>query len=193
MNISNPLPIAVIFIIQSVFVLYSYAVIARIIMQLNRADFYNPFAQLILKFTNPIVLPLRQKIANTGNIDSAAILVLISVTFIKLALVFFIRYGLIPGLLGLFIWCIGDIISLIITFYTYCIIIQIILSWINPGTTSAAVFVIYQMTEPLLAKFRHYIPLVAGLDISPMFALFCLQLISILFAMPIQQLGAMHV
>mgnify|MGYP002850527832 CR=1 FL=1 len=52
---------ALIFIITNVFQLYIFLVLIRFLLQVARADFYNPFSQFIVKATSPALMPLRKK------------------------------------------------------------------------------------------------------------------------------------
>lgn len=193
MGVSNPFPTAGAFLVQALFSFFAMIILARIILQWVRADFYNPIAQAVMKLSNPVILRMRRYIPSIRNIDTSSVLLLYLVTVLKLFLVFLIKANLLANLFGLLIWSIGDILDLITMFYTYAILAQIIISWINRGQLSSAVLVIYQMTEPLMSRFRKIAPPIGGLDLSPMAALLCIQLFAILIANPIIQFGAMNV
>jgi YggT family protein len=47
------------FLVKTVIDLYVMVLLLRIWMQWTRADFYNPFAQFIVKITQPVIGPLR--------------------------------------------------------------------------------------------------------------------------------------
>ena len=57
------------------------------------------------------------------------------------------------------------------------ILLRVLFSWIRLGPGNALVQVVYQITEPILAPLRRYIPPFAGLDITPMVALLLLELL----------------
>jgi YggT family protein len=57
------------------------------------------------------------------------------------------------------------------------ILLRVLFSWINPDPYNALVRLVYQVTEPILAPLRRYIPPVAGLDITPMAAIVFLELL----------------
>lgn len=56
------------------------------------------------------------------------------------------------------------------------IILRVLFSWIRPDPRNVLVHWIYQITEPILAPLRRFIPPLAGLDITPMLALMLLEL-----------------
>lgn len=62
-------------------------------------------------------------------------------------------------------------------FFSVIIIVGALLSWVSPDPSNPVVRTIYGISEPLLAPFRRIIPLVAGLDISPVLALLCFQIV----------------
>jgi len=57
------------------------------------------------------------------------------------------------------------------------ILLWVLFTWINPDPDNVLVRLIYQITEPILAPLRRYIPPVAGLDITPLVALVILELL----------------
>ncbi|MDN4620553.1 YggT family protein [Paenibacillus sp. PsM32] len=61
--------------------------------------------------------------------------------------------------------------------YTYMIIIYILLSWLPSARESSFGQILARLVEPYLAPFRRFIPPIMGaIDISPIVALFVLQL-----------------
>jgi YggT family protein len=62
-------------------------------------------------------------------------------------------------------------------FFSLIIIVGALLSWVSPDPSNPVVQTIYGISEPLLMPFRRFIPLVGGLDLSPIAALFCFQIL----------------
>ncbi|MFB0949786.1 MAG: YggT family protein, partial [Halioglobus sp.] len=50
----------IVYLIQTLLSLFLLAMLLRFLLQLVRADFYNPISQFVAKMTNPLVLPLRK-------------------------------------------------------------------------------------------------------------------------------------
>jgi YggT family protein len=69
------------------------------------------------------------------------------------------------------------IIGLFPGFFTIVIIVGALLSWVSPDPYNPVVQTIYGISEPLLTPFRKIIPNLGGLDISPIAAILCFQLI----------------
>src|SRR5690606_24687155 len=55
--------------------------------------------------------------------------------------------------------------------YFFLIIVAVILSWVARDMRNPSIPLIFQLTEPVLRPFRRVIPPIAGIDLSPLFAL----------------------
>jgi YggT family protein len=62
----------------------------------------------------------------------------------------------------------------------WSIIIYVVLSWVSPGGYNPMAAVIAAIVEPLLAPVRRLIPLIGGVDLSPLFVLIAIQAVSLL-------------
>ena len=56
---------------------------------------------------------------------------------------------------------------------------MIILSWIAPGSNHPAIYLLYQITEPVMAPFRKLLPPMGGLDLSPILVFILINVIQI--------------
>ena len=75
-------------------------------------------------------------------------------------------------ILGNFIAAAAHIIDIALTLYMWIIIIRAVLSWVNPDPYNPIVRLLYQVTEPVMALVRRWIPLRGmGIDFSPMIIL----------------------
>ena len=52
-------------------------VLLRFLLQLVRADFYNPVSQAVARLTNPLLVPLRRLIPGFGGFDVASLVLLL--------------------------------------------------------------------------------------------------------------------
>jgi YggT family protein len=74
--------------------------------------------------------------------------------------------------LGNFIIAVAKIIDIALTAYMWIIVIRAVLSWVNPDPYNPVVRFLYQITEPVMARVRRWIPLRGmGIDFSPMIIL----------------------
>jgi YggT family protein len=72
------------------------------------------------------------------------------------------------------------LLTTVLQFYTFALILYIILSWVAPNTYSPASAVLASLCEPLLRPVRRLIPPLAGIDFSAMFVIIALQALLIL-------------
>lgn len=70
-----------------------------------------------------------------------------------------------------------------LTIYTYVLIVRILLTWFpNIDWLSQPFAALSQLTDPYLNLFRSIIPPLGGIDISPILAIFLLQIASSLLS-----------
>ena len=176
------------FLIETLFGLYILLVMLRFLLQWARADFYNPVSQFIVKATQPPLKPLRKIIPGIGGLDMAALLFMIVLKVVELWLV--------TGLMGLslqvgalLILSVADLLGLAINVFIFSILIQVIISWVNPGMYNPVMGLLHSLTEPLLGPARRVIPPISGLDLSPIVVIVVLQLASMLVVAPIRDLA----
>lgn len=164
----NPL----VFLIDIIFQLFATALLIRLLLQWVRADFYNPVSQFIVKITNPVVKPLRKILPGYGGIDLATLVLAIIVLAVKSMLIYQTVNPLFIGLVS-----IGQTLTLIVSIFLYSIIIQAVLSWVNPDPYNPAVSLLNSLTHPVLKHFKNLIPPISGMDISPIFAIIALMFV----------------
>ena len=167
------------FLVKTVIDLYVMVLLLRIWMQWTHIDFYNPFSQFVVKITQPVVAPLRCIIPSLGPIDSASLLLAFLLMTIKYPLLLLIQsgaislnpYNLLFGLISL-VKSVGYLIF-------WVMIIRALMSWISQGH-SPIDYVMYQLTEPLMAPIRRIIPAMGGIDFSAMVVILILYLLNYL-------------
>ncbi|MFP3516356.1 YggT family protein [Pseudomonas sp. SIMBA_077] len=167
---------AAIFVIQTLGSLYLLIVLLRFILQLVRANFYNPLCQFTVKATQPLLKPMRRVIPSLFGLDLSSLVLAILVQMVIFAVVMALSY-MSFNLLALLIWAIIGVTMLFLKVFFFAIIISVILSWVAPGSASPAAELVNQITEPALAPFRRFLPSMGGLDISPILAFMVIQLI----------------
>jgi YggT family protein len=171
------------FIVQAVLGIVLLVVLLRFLLQLCRADFYNPLSQVILKVTQPVLQPLRRVLPGTGRVDGASLLAALLVQMVTLALVAGLR-GMPLGLGGLLFWSLAELLGLVINIFFVTVVVQALLSWFNPGRNPLAT-VLYGLNEPLLGPARRLLPPFSGVDLSPIVVLLGLQLAKMLLLPPL--------
>lgn len=172
---------AAIYILQTLGSLYLLIVLLRFILQLVRADFYNPLSQFIVRATKPLLNPLRRIIPGFGGIDLASLVLAILIQLVLMILILMLMgYGVGGFIMQLLIWSIIAVTSLFLKVFFFALIISVILSWVAPGSYNPGAQLVNQICEPLLMPFRKLLPNLGGLDLSPIFAFLALKLIDML-------------
>ena len=103
---------ALILVIQTLGSLYLLIVLLRFILQLVRADFYNPLSQFIVKATHPLLRPMRRFIPSMGSLDLSSLVLAIIVQMVLMALILLIAYGTTGNPLLLLVWALVGITGL---------------------------------------------------------------------------------
>jgi YggT family protein len=93
------------------------------------------------------------------------------------------------GVSGLFVQSIAELLGLLINVFIGAILIQVILSWVAPGSYNPMIGLVHRIAEPLLAPARRILPAMSGIDFSPLVVLIVLQLLKILVVAPIASFG----
>lgn len=166
-------------LIQTFATLYLFVVILRFLLQLVRADFYNPISQLVVKATNPILIPLRKLIPGLFGIDLAAVILALLVAWsaIQLNSIFL---GHIQNPVIAVIWAALGIVNLAANLLFFGLIVWIIASWVAPHSGHPALQIIHQLVEPLLSPIRQRLPSTGGIDLSALVLLLGLEIVDIL-------------
>jgi YggT family protein len=93
-----------VFLVQTVFGLYLTMVIIRFMLQLAKADFYNPLAQAVVKLTQPFVEVLQKIMPRTGRFSLATLVLAFLVQLILILVVLLIAGFGLPNPMSLAIW-----------------------------------------------------------------------------------------
>jgi YggT family protein len=175
------------FLLNVIFGLYIFAVLLRFLLQLVRADFYNPIAQFLVAITNPPLKPLRRVIPGLFGIDFASVvlLVLLELVFQALLATLLNQPMTVATLLvkGVF-----DLLHSALSIYLFGILILVILSWVNPYPNALSQL-LGRLTDPLLRPARRTIPSLSGIDLSPMVVMIGIALVQM--ALPYLERGVL--
>lgn len=185
----NGLNTAAVYVLQTLGSLYLLIVLLRFILQLVRADFYNPLSQFAVKATKPLLNPLRKVIPGFAGLDLASLVLALLVQLLLMVLTLLLMgafdVALLPQLL---IWAVIGVTALFVKIFFFALIASVILSWVAPHSHNPGAQLVNQLCEPLLMPIRRILPNLGGLDISPIFAFIALNLVDMLV---IRNLAAM--
>lgn len=173
---------AVQFLLRTLFDLAACAFFLRFWLQWARVPFHNPFAQFVVKVTDFAVKPLRRVLPGLFGLDWASLLpFFVAELLMVLGIHWLMGYpfaiagaAVIPGFLLL---ALAASLKLMLYVLIGFVVLQAILSWVNPFSPLAPVF--YALARPVVGPFQKLIPPLGGIDLSPMVALIVVQLLLI--------------
>lgn len=168
------------YLLQSALGLFLFAVLLRMLLQIARADFYNPVSQFVVKVTQPVLAPLRRLVPPVGRLDTASLLLATGVQVLSIMIALALLGFRPANALLLLAWALLGIASLVVNMYFFAILGLIIFSWIAPHSHHPALALLYQLTEPVMGPVRRLLPPVGGLDLSPILVFVGINVIEIL-------------
>ena len=153
--------------------LYLLAILLRFLLQIARADFYNPVSQAVVKITDPLVRIFRTIIPGYKGVDFSCLVLALVIEAIAICTLIYLYGGNIPSVGFIITWSFVGILYFMINIYYYAIIASIIMSFVMlfSGTMNPhpLLKLVWQLTEPVMAPVRKVIPAMGGLDFSPIF------------------------
>jgi len=179
---------ALAFLIETLFGMYIILVLLRFLLQLTHADFYNPFSQFIVRVTNGPLLPLRRLIPGYFGIDFASAVLLILLEAAEVTLSTLVE-GAIPHFPGVLVLSFAGLIQLTLYVLIGAVFVRVLISWVSPYGGHPFTDLATHLTEPFMRPARRLLPLISGIDLSPVIVVIGLELIAILVVQPLQQLG----
>jgi YggT family protein len=170
------------YIVETLTSLYLGVLILRLIMQMVRANFRNPFAEAILKLTNPLIMPLRRVLPPMGKVDTATVLAIILFAVFKVAILMLLMGGsILFAPVALVFIVVRTLVLAVLWLYVILIFFYGIAGFLMQGGSSPIYEVLAYVCDPLLNRIRKIIPsIVAGLDLSFLWAIIALQALIIL-------------
>ncbi len=166
-----------IFIVDSLLALVVGAFLLRLLFQLVRADFRNPFSQAIVRLTNPVVVPLRKVLPPVGRVDTASVVAVVLAQMVRTALRFSLGLGAAPSLVTLLLLAVIELLDTTLLLYLVAIFVYVLLSWVSPDGYNPVGRLLSSLVEPLLAPFRRALPTLGGLDLSPVVVILLLSVL----------------
>jgi YggT family protein len=178
------------FVLGTILGLLTIAFLLRCYLQLTGAPFHNPVSQFVVAVTNFAVRPVRRIIPAMGWLDTASLLLALLTQLLLQLAVLWLRdfplmvadpqvYGALLGLAAL------GVVKLTLYILLYAVILQALISWINPHTPIAPV--LDSLTQPLLRPLRRRMPLMGGVDLSPLVVFIFIELLLMLLVAPMEQ------
>jgi len=160
--------------------LLSGACLLRLYMQYQRipmsARSGNPLGRFVFALTDWIVLPLRKVIPAIGALDTASLVAAFLLQLAEFGLLWVLA-GAAGGLFAVPILAVFGLLRMTVSAMTGAVIVYAILSWVQ--TNSVIADVLERLVNPALAPIRRVLPLIGGVDLSPLALLVILQILAI--------------
>jgi len=166
------------FLVRTLFELVIFVLFARYFLQLFRASFYNPVTQAIVRITDPLLNPLRMFIPAAGRHDLASLVLIVILLFAMVATLSYLQ-GAVLNATGLTLSALyfGFLTATNLFFWT--VLFRAIASWIG-NSRSPAVSFLEDLTEPVVAPVRRFMPQLGGIDLSPLVVLLGISLLQMI-------------
>lgn len=179
------------FLLDTLLGLLTLAFMLRFFLQLTGAPFHNQVSQAVVALTNFAVRPLRRIIPSWGWLDTASLTLAFCTQLILQALVLWLRdfpllvadpqvYFALLALAAL------SIVKFSLYIFLYAVILQAVMSWINPHTVLAPV--LDSLTRPLLRPLRRRMPYTGGVDLTPLIVFIAVELLLMLLVVPLEHM-----
>jgi YggT family protein len=164
------------FLVETLAAFFVYLLLARFHFQWLRVPFRNQVGEFVVATTNWIVQPARRVIPPLAGLDLASIVAAWLLQLIALVLLAALSRPA-PGIAALAVVALIDVVRFSLYILSFAVVVQAILSWVNPQTPLGPVF--DALTRPFLRPLRRVLPPIANVDLSPLVLLIVLQVLLI--------------
>tara|TARA_B100001564_G_scaffold352928_1_gene361112 strand:- start:183 stop:752 length:570 start_codon:yes stop_codon:yes gene_type:complete len=174
----------IIFLMITLIGFFQFLLMLRFIFELMRVSYNNQITQLVVKTTDPILVPLRLIPLYIGRIDLIIILLITLVTTLKIYInpnFSGFEYSLTALLVAGFGYAIKETIDIL----WYAVIIGAIGSWFMSYNAHPIFQLIDEICEPMYKPVRSIMPNLSGIDLSPIILLVGLNLLQMIILPPI--------
>jgi YggT family protein len=165
-----------VFLVDAVASFFVFVLLARFHFQWLRVPFRNPVGEFVLATTSWIVVPVRRVVPGIAGLDLASLIpAWLLQTFSLWAQAAIV--GAEPSGLTIVTIAAVDLLRYSLYILVFAVIVQAVLSWVNPYTPMAPAF--DTLTRPFLRPIRRFVPLMGSIDLSPLVLLVILYVLLI--------------
>jgi len=169
-------------LIDVVAAFFVYVLLARFHFQWLRVPFRNPIGEFVLAVTGWLVVPARRVVPSLGGLDLATLVLAWLVEAAGLWAIAALAGGgpgTAPGagIATLATVAALELVRLSLHILVFAVVVQAVLSWVQPYSPLQPIF--DALTRPFLAPIRRFVPLLGGVDLSPLVLLVALQILFI--------------
>ncbi|MDP2879997.1 MAG: YggT family protein [Azonexus sp.] len=174
---------AIVFLFDAIVSFFCALLLLRFMMQAMRVSFAGQIGDFVIKLTNWAVKPLRRVIPGAGGFDWASLIAALALQLLFTGIIVgaATRFGEVEGagVIPMILWLtIRTLLRLSVYILIGGLILQAVLSWVNPYSPLSAPA--HQLTRPILDPIRRVVPLISGIDLSPLVAILLLQAVLML-------------
>jgi YggT family protein len=167
-------------LLQVVIGLVAGVCLLRLYLQHQRISFStrsgNPLGPFIFALTNWLVLPLRRVAPPIGRWDTASLVAAYLLQLLQFAILW-----LLAGAVGSAVWLLltaaFGLAQLALSCASALVIVYAVLSWVQADSPLAGL--VGRLVAPWLSPIRRAVPLIGGIDLSPLVLLVLLQVAAI--------------
>lgn len=137
----------------------------------------NPLGRFIFAVTDWLVLPLRRVVPSLGRWDMASLVAAFLIELVQFT-VLWLMVGAMGGFLSVPILAAFALARLAISGLSGLVIVYAVLSWVQSHSELSDL--VQRLCWPPLSVIRRFVPLIGGIDLSPLVLLVLLQILGIM-------------
>lgn len=151
----------------------------RFLMQWQRITFHQPLGQFVFAVTDWLLLPLRRVIPPWSAWDLSSLLGAFLIKMVQYTLLWLLAGG--QWALGLLpLVSLVGMAQLTVSALSALVLVLAVMSWVNTGSPMYSL--VTRLSQPFLRPFQRVVPLIGGVDLSPIALLLVLQLVGMVLA-----------
>jgi YggT family protein len=151
-------------LVDTVVVFFVFMLLLRFHFQWLRVPFRNQFGEFVVATTNWLVRPARRVLPGIAGLDLATLIAAWILQALGLWILTAIA-AVAPSVLAVVAGALVDLLRYSLYILVAAVVIQAVLSWVNPYTPMAPV--LDTITRPFLRPIRRFMPPVANFDLTP--------------------------
>jgi len=151
------------------------ACLLRLYMQYQRVPFGNPLGRFVFAVSDWIVVPLRRVVPAFRRWDLSSAVAAWLLVLVKCWLLLLL--GQLSRMSTLPLVALIDLLRLGVSGLMALLVVYAVLSWV-PGASSMLQDLIARLSKPLVRPIRRFVPLIGGVDLTPLIAVVLLQVVA---------------
>jgi YggT family protein len=182
------------FLLDTAFSLFVFAALLRFFMQWSRTAYAHPFSRFVVAITDFAVRPLRRIVPGLWGYDLASVVAAWLAAALLLGGLDLLGVRPLPSAsspaltgLGIVLLAALHVVRMALYLIMGLVLVQAIMSWVSPG--SPAMFLLESLTRPFLRPIQGRLPLLGGVDLSPLVVFVVCQLLLMLPVAALERLA----